>query len=87
MLELKANPKRAALGVVLEAQLDKGRGPVATVLVQHGVLKRGDAIVVGEAYGRIRAMTNDQGKQVAQAGPASAVEVTGLDGVPEAARS
>ena len=84
VLELKANPQRSAVGVVVEAQLDRGRGPVATVLVQQGTLKRGDAIVVGSCSGRIRAMRDDQGRQLKEAGPSAAVEVTGLDAVPEA---
>ena len=84
MLELKANPKRQATGVVIEARLDKGRGPVATVLVRNGTLHQGDPIVVGNAYGKVRAMTNDEGRQLKDAGPSAAVEVTGLDEVPEA---
>ena len=84
VLELKANPERAAIGVVVEAQLDKGRGPVATVLVSQGTLKRGDAIVVGVASGKIRAMMDDQGRQLKTAGPSMAVEITGLDVVPDA---
>ena len=84
ILELKANPKRAAMGLVIEAQLDKGRGPVVTVLVKHGTLRRGDPIVVGEACGKIRAMMDDQGRDQKEAGPSSAVEITGLDAVPEA---
>ncbi|HET6346615.1 MAG TPA: translation initiation factor IF-2, partial [Myxococcota bacterium] len=84
VLELKANPNRSAVGVVVEAQLDRGRGPVATVLVQQGTLKRGDAIVVGTCSGKIRAMMDDQGRQFKEAGPSAAVEVTGLDAVPEA---
>ena len=84
VLELRANPDRAAIGVVIEAELDKGRGPVATVLVQQGTLRRGDAIVVGSCSGKLRAMVDDQGRQVKEAGPSSAVEITGLDAVPEA---
>ncbi|MBI5510280.1 MAG: translation initiation factor IF-2 [Deltaproteobacteria bacterium] len=84
MLELKANPKRPANGVVVEARLDKGRGPVATVLVKNGTLHQSDAIVVGDAYGKVRAMTNDEGRPTKEAGPSAAVEVTGLDQVPEA---
>ena len=84
VLELKANPDRAAIGVVVEAQLDRGRGPVATVLVSQGTLKRGDAIVVGCASGKIRAMMDDQGRQLKTAGPSMAVEITGLDLVPDA---
>jgi translation initiation factor IF-2 len=82
--ELKANPKRAAIGTIVEAQLDKGRGPVATALVQTGTLKVGDIIVVGETFGRVRALENDKGKRVPKAGPASAVVVLGLADVPQA---
>ncbi len=84
ILELKANPERAANGAVIEAQLDVGRGPVATVLVQTGTLKQGDIFVVGEQWGRVRAMENDQGKRVKEAGPSVPVEVLGLNGTPEA---
>ncbi len=84
MLELSANPKRPAEGVVIEAKLDKGRGPVATVLVQRGTLKRGDAVVVGGAHGKIRAMADATGQQRGEAGPATPVEITGLDIVPDA---
>ncbi len=82
--ELKANPDREAVGTIVEAQLDKNRGPIATALVQTGTLKVGDVIVVGETFGRVRAMENDRGKRVKQAGPASAVVVLGLSEVPEA---
>jgi translation initiation factor IF-2 len=82
--ELKANPKRSAIGTIVEARLDKGRGPVATALVQTGTLRVGDVIVVGETFGRVRAMENDQGKRVTSAGPATAVVVLGLSEVPEA---
>lgn len=82
--ELKANPDRFANGTVIEAQLDKGRGPVATLLVQGGTLKVGDPIVVGNTYGRVRAMTNDVGRRVKSAGPSSPVEITGLNDVPQA---
>jgi len=82
--ELKANPKRSAIGTIVEAQLDKGRGAVATALVQTGTLKVGDIIVVGETFGRVRALENDQGKRVPKAGPASAVVVLGLSEVPQA---
>jgi len=82
--ELKANPKRAALGTVIEAQLDKGRGSVATLLVQDGTLRVGDPIVVGHAYGRVRAMVNDIGRRVKEAGPSTPVEITGLNDVPQA---
>jgi translation initiation factor IF-2 len=82
--ELKANPKRAAVGTIVEAELDKGRGPVATALVQTGTLKVGDIIVVGETFGRVRALENDKGKRVTKAGPSSAVVVLGLSEVPAA---
>ncbi len=82
--ELKANPKRSAIGTIVEAQLDKGRGPVATALVQTGTLKVGDIIVVGETFGRVRALENDLGKRVTKAGPSSAVVILGLADVPEA---
>ncbi|MCK5690766.1 translation initiation factor IF-2, partial [Myxococcota bacterium] len=84
LLELKANPKRPATGVVVESKLDKGRGPVATILVQQGTLKRGAAVVVGEQAGKIRAMTDYAGKQLKEAGPSTPVEIIGLDGVPNA---
>ncbi|MCP9482569.1 translation initiation factor IF-2 [Shimia sp. CNT1-13L.2] len=84
ILELKANPDRAAQGAVIEAQLDVGRGPVATVLVQKGTLKQGDIFVVGEQYGKVRALINDKGDRVQEAGPSVPVEVLGLNGTPEA---
>ncbi|MGK7650903.1 translation initiation factor IF-2 [Roseovarius sp. B08] len=84
ILELKANPNRAAEGAVIEAQLDVGRGPVATVLVQRGTLKQGDIFVVGEQYGKVRALINDRGERVQEAGPSVPVEVLGLNGTPEA---
>ncbi|WP_373636836.1 translation initiation factor IF-2 [Yoonia sp. BS5-3] len=84
ILELKANPTRAAEGAVIEAQLDVGRGPVATVLVQNGTLRQGDIFVVGEQYGKVRALINDKGERVKEAGPAVPVEVLGLNGTPEA---
>ncbi|QOL82079.1 translation initiation factor IF-2 [Pseudooceanicola spongiae] len=84
ILELKANPDRAAEGAVIEAQLDVGRGPVATVLIQNGTLKQGDIFVVGEQYGKVRALVNDKGERVAEAGPSVPVEVLGLNGTPEA---
>jgi translation initiation factor IF-2 len=84
ILELKANPDRAAEGTVVEAKLDKGRGPLATVLVQRGTLKVGDVIVVGAASGKVRAMIDDHGRQVKEAGPAFPVEVLGLSAVPSA---
>ncbi len=82
--ELKANPKRAAQGTVIEAQLDKGRGSVATLLVQNGTLNVGDPIVVGNTFGRVRAMVNDIGRRVKVAGPSTPVEITGLNEVPQA---
>ncbi len=82
--ELKANPKRDAIGTIVEAKLDKGRGPVATALVQTGTLKVGDIIVVGETFGRVRALENDMGKRVTKAGPSSAVVILGLSEVPQA---
>ncbi|TKD18184.1 translation initiation factor IF-2 [Rhodobacter capsulatus] len=84
ILELQANPGRAAQGAVIEAKLDVGRGPVATVLVQHGTLKRGDIFVVGEQWGKVRALVNDKGERVDEAGPSVPVEVLGLNGTPEA---
>ncbi|TCS65243.1 translation initiation factor IF-2 [Primorskyibacter sedentarius] len=84
ILDLKANPSRAAQGAVIEAQLDVGRGPVATVLVQNGTLRQGDIFVVGEQYGKVRALINDQGERVTEAGPSVPVEVLGLNGTPEA---
>ena len=84
ILELKANPDRAAVGAVIEAQLDVGRGPVATVLVQNGTLRQGDIFVVGEQYGKVRALIDDQGNRVKEAGPSVPVEVLGLNGTPEA---
>ena len=84
MLELKANPNRAAKGIVIEAKLDKGRGPVATVLVQNGTLKTGDTIVAGSSVGRVRVMTNENGKVLDSAGPSVPVEIMGLAEVPQA---
>jgi translation initiation factor IF-2 len=84
LMELKSNPDRAAEAIVVEAQLDKGRGAVATVLVKRGTLKRGDIFVVGSESGKVRAIINDKGQQVAEAGPAMPVEVLGLTGVPSA---
>ena len=84
VLELKANPNRKARGIVIEAELDKGRGPVATVLVQKGTLKIGDSIAVGSSFGRVRAMLNDKGQNVKEAGPSQPVEILGLNGVPAA---
>ncbi|MED1864192.1 translation initiation factor IF-2 [Fictibacillus nanhaiensis] len=82
--ELKANPNRTAIGTVIEAQLDKGRGSVATLLVQSGTLNVGDPIVVGHTYGRVRAMVNDLGRRVKTVGPSTPVEITGLNDVPQA---
>ena len=84
VLELKANPKRLAKGTIIEAKLDKGRGPIATVLVQNGTLKKGDTIVAGMAYGRVRAMMDDRGRVVTEAGPSMPVEVLGFNEVPDA---
>ncbi|MCR5000930.1 MAG: translation initiation factor IF-2 [Lachnospiraceae bacterium] len=84
ILELKANPKRKARGLVIEAQLDKGRGPVATVLVQKGTLKVGDYIAAGACHGKVRAMIDDKGKRVKEAGPSTPVEILGLNDVPGA---
>ena len=82
--ELKANPNRAAQGTVIEARLDKGRGPVATLLVQNGTLKQGDIIIAGTSVGRVRAMTNDKGQKITTAGPSVPVEITGLSETPTA---
>jgi translation initiation factor IF-2 len=84
ILELKANPDRAARGAVIEAKLDVGRGPVATVLVQNGTLRKGDIFVVGEQWGKVRALINDKGETVTEAGPSVPVEVLGLNGTPQA---
>lgn len=84
MLELKANPDRMAKGAVIEARLDKGRGPVATILVQNGTLNAGDIIVAGKTVGRVRTMINDKGERIKTAGPSVPVEITGLDDVPSA---
>jgi translation initiation factor IF-2 len=84
VLDLKANPDRVASGIVVEAQLDRGRGPVATVLVQRGTLHLGDIFVAGSAWGRVRALINDKGEQVKSAGPSVPVEVLGLNSAPEA---
>jgi translation initiation factor IF-2 len=84
VLELKANPKRNARGLVIEAQLDKGRGAVATVLVQKGTLKVGQPIACGSSYGKVRAMIDDNGKRVKEAGPSTPVEILGLNNVPDA---
>ncbi|MBB3330850.1 translation initiation factor IF-2 [Halomonas campaniensis] len=84
VLELKAVPEAPGKGVVVESRLDKGRGPVATVLVQNGTLKKGDIVLAGLHYGRVRALTNELGKQVDEVGPAMPVEIQGLDGTPDA---
>src|SRR2546425_845781 len=84
VLELKASPGRLAKGTIVEARLDRGRGPVATVLVQEGTLRPGDAFVCGTQYGRVRAMMNDKGQRIEEAGPSTPVEILGLGGVPEA---
>ena len=84
VLELRANPDRLAKGIIIEAKLDKGRGPIATVLVQNGTLKKGDTIVAGTTYGRVRAMTDDRGRVVSEAGPSMPVEVLGFNEVPDA---
>ncbi len=87
VMDLKANPDKHAKGIVVEARLDRGRGPVVTVLVQEGTLKIGDPIVTGVHYGRVRTMTNDRGDRLEEAGPSVPVEVTGLTGVPDAGDS
>ncbi|HET6371007.1 MAG TPA: translation initiation factor IF-2, partial [Nitrospiria bacterium] len=87
VLELKADPKRAMRGTIIEAKIDKGRGPVATVLVQEGTLRVGDVFVSGSHFGKVRALINDAGKKVTEAGPSMPVEVIGLDGVPQAGDS
>ncbi|MCF0110521.1 MAG: translation initiation factor IF-2 [Erysipelotrichaceae bacterium] len=84
VLELRANPDRLAIGTVIEAKLDKGRGPVSTVLVQKGTLKTGDPVVVGACYGKIRKMTDDKGREIKTAGPSKPVEIIGLSDVPVA---
>jgi translation initiation factor IF-2 len=84
VLDITANPDRPADGVVIEAKLERGRGPVATVLVQHGTLKQGDLVVAGTAWGRVRALVNDKGETVPDAGPSVPVEILGLNNAPEA---
>lgn len=84
LAELKANPKRMAYGSVIEGRLDKGRGPVATLLIQNGILRSGNPIVVGATYGRVRQLVDDRGREIKSAGPATPVEITGLNDVPEA---
>ena len=83
LLELKANPNRVADGIVVESQLDKGRGPVATVLVKRGTLQRGDIVVAGGQWGKVRALVNERGQQMSEAGPSMPAEILGLDGTPE----
>ena len=84
LADLKANPNRYAYGSVVEGKLDKGRGPVATLLVENGTLRAGDPIVVGTAYGKVRQMLDDHGKIIKEALPATPVEITGLNDVPAA---
>src|SRR5258705_10883616 len=84
ILELKANASRAARGVIIEGRLDRGRGPVATALIQNGTLKEGDAVVVGSYSGRVRSLLDPAGKKVKTAGPSDPVEIQGLSGVPAA---
>src|SRR5207244_8577612 len=84
VLELKANPNKNAKGIVIEAKLDRNRGPLATVLVQDGTLKAGDTVVAGEQIGKVRAMLDDKGRQLATALPSTPVEILGLSGVPNA---
>ncbi len=84
MEDLKANPNRRARGTIVEAQLEKGRGPVATVLVQNGTLNIGDSLLAGSTYGKVRAMIDDQGRRVQTAGPSKPVEILGLNEVPAA---
>lgn len=79
--ELKANPNRRARGLVIEAELDKGRGPVATILVQKGTLRVGDNVTAGPCYGKVRAMMDDKGRRVKEAGPSMPVEILGLNDV------
>lgn len=84
VMELQANPKQNGAGSVIEARLDRGKGPVATLLVQQGTLHTGDPIVVGDTFGRVRTMANELGQDITTATPATPVEITGLNGVPEA---
>lgn len=84
VMELKANPNRPAVGVVIEAEVDKGKGPIATVLVQKGTLNIGDVVVAGSAYGKVRAMVSDKGKRLKKAGPSTPIEVQGLSSAPQA---
>ena len=87
VMDLKADPERSAEGVVIEAKLDKGRGPVATVLVKRGTLKKGDLVVAGSSFGRVRALLNERGEQLSEAGPSVPVEILGLDEAPVARRT
>src|SRR5260370_41752827 len=87
ILTRRASTTRLAAGVVLEAKLDRGRGSVATALVQQGALRVGDPFIVGQIFGKVRAMFNDRGEPVAEAGPATPVEVLGLQGVPQAGQA
>ena len=84
VLELRANPDKPARGIIIEAKLDKGRGAVATLLVQEGTLKAGDVFIAGSQYGRVRAMLNDKGQKIEEARPSIPVEVVGFTDVPEA---
>ena len=84
VMELKANPNRPAVGVVIEAEVDKGKGPLATVLVQKGTLNIGDVVVAGSAYGKVRAMVNDKGRRLKKAGPSTPIELQGLSSAPQA---
>jgi len=84
ILDLKANPHRSAEGTVIESRLDRGRGPVGTVLVQRGTLMQGDIVVAGSEWGRVRAMLDDKGKQMTTAEPSTPVEILGLSGAPAA---
>ena len=84
LAELRANPNRAAKGTVIEARLDKSRGPIATLLVQNGTLNHGDIIIAGTAVGRVRVMTNDRGERISEAGPSVPVEIAGMSEVPSA---
>src|SRR5699024_2612234 len=84
VLDLSANPSASGRGVVIESRLDRGRGPVASVLVQNGTLRQGDMVLVGVIFGRVRAMMDENGKQIEEAGPSIPVEILGLDGTPEA---
>ena len=84
MQELKANPNKKGIGTVIEAELDKGKGPVATVLIQDGSLKLGDYFIVGNTHGKVRGMIDDKGKRIKKAIPSTPIEIQGLDEVPDA---